>query len=594
MADLVWEKGYQFFDDSGNPLNAGTIDIYDAGTTNARTVYQDDGEATAWTQPITLNSAGRLTASVYVPTGDWKFVLKNSSGTTLVTEDNIPGAVTIPSATFARPRTPIVTKAANYTVVSDDLGKKFEVDASGGDVTITLIAAASATAGDNLWVQNVGATGQVTIDGSGAETINGSATLTLQAQYDWVMLQTDGANWKAFFEVPSTSLSKTSAYTVATSDRNAYIKADATSAAFTVTLPPASSAGDGFPVSVQKIDSSANAVTIDGNAAETINGATTFVLGAQWDQVELRCDGSNWQIVSDAQLQATQTQRGAVELATEAENAARTDGNRVPSALTNPFPPGHLFGLTLSRDSGDTSHDVNVTAGSVRDATDAVNIILASEITKQIDATWAVGDDAGGLDTGTVANNTWYHVWLIKRSDTGVVDVLLSTSPTAPTMPSNYDYKRRIGAVRTDGSANLLAFEQNGDSFIWDVPVLDINDSNPGTSAQTNAVRVPTGVVVDAVIDWFLGQSNDAGTYYMLVTSPSQTDTAASSSMFSVYSGSPRGFGEASSESQGGTGRIVTKTNTSAQVRYRLNGSNTSVEVKGFVVGWVDTRGRLA
>lgn len=117
---------------------------------------------------------------------------------------------------------------------------------------------------------------------------------------------------------------------------------------------------------------------------------------------------------------------------------------------------GHVQGLVVTLDAtgGDLSHDVNVTAGEARDDADSVDIVLTGEITKQIDAVWAVGDDAGGLDTGTVAVNTRYYVWLIQRTDTGVEDVLISTSSSAPTMPTNYDKKVLIGVGETDGSAN--------------------------------------------------------------------------------------------------------------------------------------------
>jgi len=47
----------------------------------------------AWTQPITLDASGRLTSSVYVPEGDWKFLLTDSADVTVTTEDDIPGGL---------------------------------------------------------------------------------------------------------------------------------------------------------------------------------------------------------------------------------------------------------------------------------------------------------------------------------------------------------------------------------------------------------------------------------------------------------------------------------------------------------------------
>lgn len=138
---------------------------------------------------------------------------------------------------------------------------------------------------------------------------------------------------------------------------------------------------------------------------------------------------------------------------TSADVTVKTYDEVGDSGDTNTLPKDYLAGLVLSLDT-DTDHDVNVTAGEARDDADSEDIVLAAEITKRVDASWAVGDDQGGLDTGSVANSTAYYVWLIKRVDTGVVDVLFSTSSTAPTMPTNYTKKRLIGYGITNGSAN--------------------------------------------------------------------------------------------------------------------------------------------
>jgi len=139
-------------------------------------------------------------------------------------------------------------------------------------------------------------------------------------------------------------------------------------------------------------------------------------------------------------------------------------------------------GLICSNDT-DAAHDIAISVGGVKDATNTVNITLAAILTKRIDAAWAVGDNNGGLDGtessgGTPDASTMYYIWLIKRSDTGVVDALYSESPTGPTMPTNYDYKRLIGSVLTDGSANILPFTQTGDYFRYTTPVDDVGDSS--------------------------------------------------------------------------------------------------------------------
>jgi hypothetical protein len=74
------------------------------------------------------------------------------------------------------------------------------------------------------------------------------------------------------------------------------ILCDATTGAITVTLP-AASANAGRRYFVKKIDSSANTVTIDGNASETIDGDLTATLSLQYEAVLVVCDSSNWHIL---------------------------------------------------------------------------------------------------------------------------------------------------------------------------------------------------------------------------------------------------------------------------------------------------------
>jgi hypothetical protein len=50
---------------------------------------------------------------------------------------------------------------------------------------------------------------------------------------------------------------------------------------------------------VVKVDAGAGAVTLDGSGAETINGATTYALAAQWNRVTLWCDGAGWIVTGD-------------------------------------------------------------------------------------------------------------------------------------------------------------------------------------------------------------------------------------------------------------------------------------------------------
>lgn len=78
-------------------------------------------------------------------------------------------------------------------------------------------------------------------------------------------------------------------------DFDRIVTADATTAAFDVTLPTAPPTGR--KLTIKKVDSSANAVTVATPGAETIDGAASHSLATQYDTVTVVYDGTNWLIV---------------------------------------------------------------------------------------------------------------------------------------------------------------------------------------------------------------------------------------------------------------------------------------------------------
>jgi hypothetical protein len=89
-------------------------------------------------------------------------------------------------------------------------------------------------------------------------------------------------------------VAKTSNYTMAETD--VFVSVDATGGAVTITLPPAADVGAGKHIGIKKVDASANAVTVDGDGSETIDGAATVSLAAQWASLFAVSNGTNWLI----------------------------------------------------------------------------------------------------------------------------------------------------------------------------------------------------------------------------------------------------------------------------------------------------------
>lgn len=139
--------GAQFFDNSGNPLTGGKIYTYAAGTTTPAETYTTVNGNVFHTNPIVLDSAGRLPAGgeLWLPIGvGYKFVVKTSAEVLISTYDNIPSAAQPPAANDADS----IMYEQGFTVTAGNFvaGKIYRI-VSIGTTDFTLIGATSNTIG---------------------------------------------------------------------------------------------------------------------------------------------------------------------------------------------------------------------------------------------------------------------------------------------------------------------------------------------------------------------------------------------------------------------------------------------------------------
>jgi len=243
---------------------------------------------------------------------------------------------------------------------------------------------------------------------------------------------------------------------------------------------------------------------------------------------------------------------------------------------------GAIGGVGLSNDSGSPNTVLDIAAGSATASSSAYIMTLSGAYTKST-AAWAVGSGNGALDTGSVAASTWYHVFLIARSDTGVVDILFSINATAPTMPTSYSYKRRLGSFRTDASSHILAFTQHGDEFDWTKPTTDQNAVDIAFTLNTlTLASVPTGVVVNALFVANISKSSATPSAAIIPLTETGTTTW----------NMPPGRYNLTVEVAGGNavGEFNIPTNANQQIGAYASGGDVVLNV--VTHGWIDTRGK--
>lgn len=104
----------------------------------------------------------------------------------------------------------------------------------------------------------------------------------------------DRLNWSSpFFSVSAASVSATGPV----SGSGFILMVDASGGAVTVQLPAVASSF-GRLLIIKKTDASVNAVTVDPNGAETIDGAASFSLPTQHDVVVIVCFTTEWKILA--------------------------------------------------------------------------------------------------------------------------------------------------------------------------------------------------------------------------------------------------------------------------------------------------------
>jgi hypothetical protein len=125
---------------------------------------------------------------------------------------------------------------------------------------------------------------------------------------------------------------------------------------------------------------------------------------------------------------------------------------------------------------------------------------------------------------------------------------------------------------------------QIGEVFTWDVPVTDVNATNPGTAAVTRALTVPSGVPVLPIVNWMVNNVTTAS-IALLVSDLAHTDTVPTATLCTLACGG------AAANSRSTALVDCIKTNTARQVRTRLSASGASDVLVGVTIGWRDPRG---
>lgn len=230
-----------------------------------------------------LSNAGRTEGEMKTAYEDWLKMTKQ-----------VPGAGQVEQA---------LTIATGNITPASGLGGTLIVDTEAAAATddLTNIVLTNYDDGSMLLLRSASSARVVVIKnaagGSGQISLVTGGDFTLgDTTRHWLLLKRVGTIWQEVGRFPSANhapvLGKTAIYTTTVADRGQII--DCTANTFTVTLLAAASAGRGFEQPIK--NTGTGIITIDGNAAELIDGAATVLL-APGDLIYLVCDGTGWKSI---------------------------------------------------------------------------------------------------------------------------------------------------------------------------------------------------------------------------------------------------------------------------------------------------------
>jgi hypothetical protein len=170
---LNWAE-LRFLDASGDPLSSGTLTFYIVGTSTPKDTYSDTTLLTANSNPVTLGAGGRPSSPIFLGTGGYKLVVKNSAGVEQYTVDGIEDTAGTAFAILGNTLATGDTAATSGDTIAVTSNLIVVTSAAGDDPATINLPAASAYGSILSIINKTGVTLKINVDGT--DTISGATT----------------------------------------------------------------------------------------------------------------------------------------------------------------------------------------------------------------------------------------------------------------------------------------------------------------------------------------------------------------------------------------------------------------------------------
>ena len=230
-----------------------------------------------------------------------------------------------------------------------------------------------------------------------------------------------------------------------------------------------------------------------------------------------------------------------------------------------------------------STNSLSVGNGAARENQDQNDIYVGAPGSPAIGSVTVISalkPGVNGIDTGTLAANTFYYVYAMGDSTRNLASCfVISANQYVPNIPIGYDMFRRIGCARTDGSANFLKWSQYGRSafrnYYFDVPI---------TILTAGAATTFTAVSVAGAVPPVSGGGGGASCEVTFAYTYTQGSTSSRAQFLIGNSGATNGSIIVGGASAGAQQGIFTLPVVGNNILYKVGPTDTlTLSVIGFV-----------
>jgi len=317
MSSIMTEPKVQFIDSNGEPLVGGKIYTYEASTSVPKETWKDYGKFQENTNPVILDDAGR--ASIWLE-GSYKIIVSDINDVVIYTMDNVKSVsdinldgLTATVDDLNSTTTTAITTTSNYDILIGDRGKNILVNAVSTPLDVNILSALTAGNKFKVTIKKIDKSPNiVSINTDDAQYIDGvQDTFILYSYNDFVELLSDGSNW---YVVASQTRDNIIDYDDYTQDldidlmfNGRTINSDGENGNITINLPSVLDVGNGFQVTVKKIDDTNNSTTIIPVLGQKIDGFVDIQLDSFNEAVTLLAGNLGWYIINFVSLSSSFT-----------------------------------------------------------------------------------------------------------------------------------------------------------------------------------------------------------------------------------------------------------------------------------------------